>query len=99
MAACGNHDQAGVGFHRYATDAAWQVPHFEKMLYDNAQLAVLYLEAYQITKRDDFAAVTRDILDYVGREMTAVDGGFYAPTDADSEGAAGEFFLSAHPQV
>src|SRR5207302_8651231 len=93
MAAGGIHDQIGGGFHRYATDPAWQVPHFEKLLYDNAQLAVLYLAAYQITHREEFADVTRDILDYVGREMTAPDGGFYAATDADSEGKEGKYFV------
>ncbi len=95
MAAGGIHDQVGGGFHRYATDAAWQVPHFEKMLYDNAQLATVYLEASQVTKREDFAAVTRDILEYVGREMPAPNGGFYAATDADREGVEGKFFVWA----
>jgi len=99
MAAGGIHDHAGGGFHRYATDAAWQVPHFEKMLYDNAQLAALYLAAYQVTGRGDFAAVTRDVLDYVGREMTAPEGGFYAATDADSEGAEGRFFVWTPAQI
>jgi hypothetical protein len=99
MAAGGIHDHVGGGFHRYATDAAWQVPHFEKMLYDNAQLAAVYLAAYQVTKRDDFADVTRDILDYVGREMTAPEGGFYAATDADSEGTEGKFFVWTPAEV
>ena len=84
MAAGGLYDQVGGGFHRYSTDAQWLVPHFEKMLYDNAQLALAYLEAFQVTGRDDFAAVARDILRYVGRDMTAADGGFYSATDADS---------------
>ena len=89
MAAGGMHDQVGGGFHRYATDARWLVPHFEKMLYDNALLALAYLEAYQATRRDDFADVVRDILAYVARDMPAPDGGFYAATDADSPGPDG----------
>jgi len=84
MAAGGIHDQIGGGFHRYSTDAQWLVPHFEKMLYDNALLALAYLEAFQLTGRPDFESVTRSILDYVAREMTSPDGGFFSATDADS---------------
>jgi uncharacterized protein len=84
MAAGGIHDQIAGGFHRYATDAAWRVPHFEKMLYDNAQLAVVYLEAFQITGREDFARVARGTLDYALREMSDPAGGFHSATDADS---------------
>jgi uncharacterized protein YyaL (SSP411 family) len=90
MAAGGIYDHVGGGFHRYATDRAWMVPHFEKMLYDNAQLAVLYLDAYQITHRDDFARVVRETLDYVAREMTSPKGAFFSATDADSEKPDGE---------
>ncbi len=89
MAAGGLYDQIGGGFHRYSTDAQWLVPHFEKMLYDNALLAVAYAEAFQVTGRRDFARVTRETLDYVLREMTAPEGGFYSATDADSVGPDG----------
>ncbi len=89
MAAGGIHDQIGGGFHRYATDAAWRVPHFEKMLYDNALLAVDYLEAYQATHRAEFADIARDILHYARRDMRGSEGAFYAATDADSSGPDG----------
>jgi uncharacterized protein YyaL (SSP411 family) len=84
MARSGMYDQVGGGFHRYATDAAWLVPHFEKMLYDNALLTLAYLEGYQVTGDEAYAEVVRDILRYVSREMTEDRGGFYSATDADS---------------
>ena len=84
------YDQVGGGFHRYSTDSKWLVPHFEKMLYDNALLTVAYLEGYQVTGNEEFARVAREILTYVAREMTAADGGFYSATDADSLGPHGE---------
>jgi len=89
MAGGGMYDQLAGGFHRYSTDAAWLVPHFEKMLYDNGLLVVAYAEAFQVTGRGDFARVARETLDYLAREMTAPDGGLYSATDADSEGADG----------
>jgi uncharacterized protein len=89
MAGGGMHDQVGGGFHRYATDARWLVPHFEKMLYDNALLAMDYLAAYQVTGRETFAAIARDIFRYVDRDMTAPEGAFYSATDADSLGPGG----------
>ncbi|HEY4184261.1 MAG TPA: thioredoxin domain-containing protein [Polyangia bacterium] len=90
MAAGGMYDQLGGGFHRYSTDAAWLVPHFEKMLYDNALLVPAYAEAHQVTGRADLARVARETCDYVLREMTAPQGGFYSATDADSLDEAGQ---------
>ncbi len=84
MARGGMHDQLGGGFHRYSVDERWFVPHFEKMLYDQAQLAMSYVEAFQITRDAEFAAVARDIFDYVLRDMTDPGGGFYSAEDADS---------------
>ena len=89
MAAGGIHDQLGGGFHRYSTDDRWLVPHFEKMLYDNAQLAVAYLEGFQLTGREDLARVARETLDYLDREMSDPAGGFQSATDADSPGPDG----------
>ncbi len=80
----GMNDQLGGGFHRYSVDERWFVPHFEKMLYDQAQLAISYLEAYQITKEEPFAQTARDIFEYVLRDLTHPDGGFYSAEDADS---------------
>ena len=93
MARGGIHDQVGGGFHRYAIDDAWLVPHFEKMLYNQAQLARLYLQAWQLTGDAAFARVGRRALDFVLRDLTSPEGGFYSATDADSEGGEGRFFL------
>ena len=93
MAAGGIHDQIGGGFHRYSTDAFWLVPHFEKMLYDNALLARLYIHAFQVTANDEFRRTAERIIDYVIREMTSPDDGFYSAQDADSEGVEGKFFV------
>ena len=93
MARGGIHDQVGGGFHRYAIDDAWLVPHFEKMLYNQAQLGRLYLQAWRMTADPAFARVGRRTLDFVLRDLTSPDGGFYSATDADSEGGEGRFFL------
>jgi uncharacterized protein YyaL (SSP411 family) len=89
MAAGGMHDQIGGGFHRYSVDRYWHVPHFEKMLYDQAQLAAAYLDAFQITPDRQYESVARDILDYVARDMTSKEGGFFSAEDADSPVIAG----------
>jgi uncharacterized protein YyaL (SSP411 family) len=89
----GIYDQLGGGFHRYATDSRWLVPHFEKMLYDNALLSRLYLHYFQVSNEESARQTTEGILDYVVREMTDASGGFYSTQDADSEGVEGKFFV------
>lgn len=99
MAAGGMYDQLGGGFHRYSTDELWLVPHFEKMLYDNALLVPAYLEAFQITGEPEYARIARETLDYVLREMTAPSGGFFSAQDADSEGEEGKFFVWTSAEI
>ncbi|MBN2269425.1 MAG: thioredoxin domain-containing protein [Sedimentisphaerales bacterium] len=93
MAKGGIYDHLGGGFHRYSTDARWLVPHFEKMLYDQALLSRVYIQAYQVAKDQKYAIIVKDIFDYVLRDMTDPQGGFYTAEDADSEGQEGTFYV------
>ncbi|MFN7133376.1 MAG: thioredoxin domain-containing protein, partial [Myxococcales bacterium] len=99
MAERGLYDHLGGGFHRYSVDARWAVPHFEKMLYDNAQLLHLYAEAHQLAPKPLYARVVEETAAYLAREMTSPEGGFYATQDADSEGVEGKFFVWTPAQV
>ena len=95
----GIYDHVGFGFHRYSTDSKWLVPHFEKMLYDQALLAIAYTEAYQATKKTEYAETAREIFTYVMRDMTSPEGAFYSAEDADSEGEEGKFYLWTNDEI
>jgi hypothetical protein len=99
MAASGMYDHLGGGFHRYSTDERWLVPHFEKMLYDQASLVLAYLEGWQVTGRREYELVVRETIDYVLRDLCHPDGGFYSAEDADSEGEEGLFYVWRPEQV
>ena len=93
MAYGGMYDQVGGGFHRYSVDAKWLIPHFEKMLYDNAQLAKLYLQAYQLTQAPRYRRVAEEIFNFIFREMTAPEGGFYSALDAETDAEEGKYYV------
>ena len=92
-------DHVGFGFHRYSTDSQWLTPHFEKMLYDQAMLALTYTEAYQATRKKDYRKTVEEIFEYVLRDLTSSEGGFYSAEDADSEGEEGKFYLWTSAQI
>jgi uncharacterized protein YyaL (SSP411 family) len=95
----GLYDHFGFGFHRYSTDAEWLLPHFEKMLYDQAGLMMAYTEAYQITRKNEYSDVVRDIFKYITRDMTSPEGAFYSAEDADSEGEEGKFYTWTQSEI
>jgi len=95
----GIYDHVGYGFSRYSTDRIWLVPHFEKMLYDNAGLAAAYLEAYQATGKEQYGEVARQIFEYVLRDMTSPEGAFYSAEDADSEGVEGKYYVWSPKEI
>jgi uncharacterized protein YyaL (SSP411 family) len=99
MRSGGIFDHVGFGFHRYSTDREWLVPHFEKMLYDQAMLALAYLEAYQATGKGIFGSTAREIFTYILRTMTSPEGGFYSAEDADSEGVEGKFYVWTEEEI
>ena len=99
MRAGGIYDQIGFGFHRYSTDSEWLVPHFEKMLYDQALLSMTYTEVYQATKNDFYKKVTEEIITYVLRDLMSKEGGFYCAEDADSEGVEGKFYVWKEEEI
>ena len=95
----GIYDQLGFGFHRYSTDAVWRVPHFEKMLYDQALLCIAYVDAWRVTGNDFYGRTAREICAYVLRDMTSPEGGFFTAEDADSDGEEGRFYLWTHAEL
>ncbi len=99
MAAGGIYDQLGGGFHRYSTDPDWHIPHFEKMLYDQALVSRIYLDAYQFTHKPLYARIARETFDYVIRDMQSPEGGFYSTRDADSEGEEGKYYVWTYQEV